>query len=59
MQHLDLDDEQADAFAALLTNTIDGEAILAKFDPPTPRPEPLPLLPGGTRPRVGRGRHRP
>jgi hypothetical protein len=34
------------------------QAILAKLNPPEPRPEPLPPLKAGMAPSVGRGRRR-
>jgi hypothetical protein len=67
---LDLTDEEKRALIALLKRTLDYtrypraprldplKAILAKLEPPAPRPEPLPPLPAGAVPRVRRGRQR-
>jgi hypothetical protein len=64
---LDLTDEEE---LALLRRAIDHvpypraprlrplKAILAKLEPPPPRPEPLPPLPIGAAPRLRRGRRR-
>jgi hypothetical protein len=67
---LDLTDEEAAALAKHLLDAIDYarypfaprldplKAILAKLEPPAPRPEPLPPLKPGKGPIVGRGRRR-
>ena len=64
---LDLTDEEAAALTRHLRQTIDYtrfpyaprldplKAILAKLEPPKPRPEPLPLLRAGITPSVGQG----
>jgi hypothetical protein len=68
--NLDLTDEEAAALARDLHQALDYhrcpfaprldplKSILAKLDPPAPRPEPLSPLPAGAGPRVGRGRRR-
>ena len=65
---LDLTDDEAAALAKHLRQAIDDaryplaprldplKAILAKLDPPKPRPEPPPQLKPGMGPSVGRGR---
>ena len=67
---LDLTDEEAAALTKHLRQALDYDpyplaprldplkAILAKLDPPAPRPEPLPPLKPGMGPRVGQGRRR-
>ena len=68
---LDLTDEEAEALAHHLREALDYtrylfapwlldllKSILAKLEPPAPGPEPLPPLPDGAGPRVGRGKHR-
>jgi hypothetical protein len=67
---LDLTDDEAAALAKHLRQTIDYarfplaprlnplKAILAKLDPPAPRPEPLPPLRPGMGPTHGQGRRR-
>jgi hypothetical protein len=64
----DLTDEEAHALAKRLHRALDDDpfsfasrldplkAILAKLDPPPPRPEPLPPLKPGLGPQVGRRR---
>lgn len=66
--NLDLTDDEARALAKHLRQAVDYDpyplaprldplkAILAKLDPPKPKPEPLPPLKPGDAPRVGRGR---
>jgi hypothetical protein len=68
--NLDLTDEEAAALTHHLRDAIDYarypfaprldllKAILAKLDPPAPRPEPLPPLRPGMAPSHGRGRRR-
>jgi hypothetical protein len=67
---LDLTDEEAAALTKHLREAIEYaryplaprldplKSILAKLDPPDPRPEPLPPLKPGMGPSVGRGRRR-
>jgi hypothetical protein len=67
---LDLTDDEAHALAKHLRQALEYDpfplaprldplkAILAKLDPPAPQPEPLPSLPAGGGPRVGRDRRR-
>jgi hypothetical protein len=67
---LDLTDEEAEALVHHLRQTLDYDpyplaprldplkSILAKLDPPAPRPEPLPPLKAGMGPRHGVGRRR-
>jgi hypothetical protein len=67
---LDLTPEERAALIGLLRRALDEarfplsprldplKAILAKLDPPAPKPELPPPLPGGGGPRVGRGRQR-
>jgi hypothetical protein len=64
---VDLPDEEAAALTRYLRQKLDDErfplaprlnplkAVLAKVDPPAPRPEPLPPLKPGKGPTVGRG----
>jgi hypothetical protein len=68
MVTFDLTDEEAEALAKHVRQSLDyaryplspkldpHKAILAKLDPPAPKPEPLPPLPADAAPRVGRGR---
>ncbi len=70
MTALDLTDDEERALSALLRRAIDYDpyplaprldplkAILAKLDPPKPRPEPLPPLRPGMGPSHGQGRRR-
>lgn len=70
MPPLDLTDAEAAALATHLRHAIGADpyplsprlaplrAILDKIEPPAPRPEPLPPLPAGAGPRVGRGKRR-
>ena len=67
---LDLTDDEKAALVAHLRHALEYDrfpfaprldplkAVLAKLDPPAPKPEPLPPLRGGAGPRVGRGRRR-
>ena len=67
---LDLTDDEARALAKHLRQAIDHhryplaprlnplKAILAKLEPPKPRPEPLPPLTPGMGPSHGQGRRR-
>jgi hypothetical protein len=67
---LNLNDDEKAALVAHLRHALEYDpfpfapridplkAILAKLDPPTPQPEPLPPLKPGMGPRVGRGRWR-
>jgi hypothetical protein len=67
---LDLIEDEKVALIALLRETLDYahypmaprlgplKSILAKLEPPAPKPEPLPPLRPGMAPRVGRGRSR-
>ena len=67
---LDLTDDEARGLAKHLRQAIDYDpyplgprpdplkAILAKLEPPAPKPEPLPPLKPGRGPSVGRGRSR-
>jgi hypothetical protein len=67
---LDLTDDEHRALVELLRRAIDEEhyflsprldplkAILAKLEPPAPKPEPLPPLPPGMGPSHGQGRRR-
>jgi hypothetical protein len=66
----DLTEAEARALVQLLRRTLDFDpypqaprldplkAILAKLDPPAPRPEPLPPLKSGMGPTHGQGRRR-
>jgi hypothetical protein len=70
MMTLDLTDDEVAALARLLRNTIDDDryplsprlgllkAILAKLDPPTPRPELPPPLKAYDAPSASRRRRR-
>jgi hypothetical protein len=67
---IELTDEEAAALARYLRQKVDDEhfplaprldplkAILAKLEPPAPRPEPLPPLKPGMGPQHGQGRRR-
>jgi hypothetical protein len=67
---LDLTDDEAAALVAHLKHALEYDpyphaprldplkAILAKLEPPAPRPEPLPPMKAGMTPRRGRGRWR-
>jgi hypothetical protein len=67
---LDLTDDEAAALARYRRHALADEryplaprlaplkAILAKLEPPAPAPDPLPPLPTGGGPRVGRGKRR-
>lgn len=67
---LDLTDDEARALAKHLRQTLDNhryplaprldplKAILAKLEPPAPRPEPLPPLKPGMGPTHSQGRRR-
>jgi hypothetical protein len=67
---LGLAEDEKVALVRLLRHAIDDDpyphaprldplkAILAKLEPPVPQYEPLPPLPAGGGPRVGRGRQR-
>jgi hypothetical protein len=67
---LDLTEDEKLALVRLRRKTLDEDrfpfaprldpikAILAKLDPPAPRPEPPPPLKPGMAPSVGRGRQR-
>jgi hypothetical protein len=69
-EQLDLTDEEKRALIALLKRTLEYarfplaprldplKAILAKLDPPTPQPEPLPPLRPGLAPTHGQRRRR-
>ena len=70
MPTLDLTDDEKLALVAHLRHALEYDpfpyaprldplnAILAKLEPSAPRPEPLPPLPVGARPSVGRGKRR-
>jgi hypothetical protein len=69
-EQLNLTDDEKEALIALLKRTLEYarfplaprldplKAILARLDPPSPQPAPLPPLRPGMVPRVGRGRRR-
>jgi hypothetical protein len=68
--HLDLSDDEAAALTKHLRQALDYaryplaprldplKAILAKLDPPAPKPEPLSPLRAGMGPSLGQGRRR-